>query len=74
MIRAKHFKKLAISKNDIKTEYNDVVLIPSWLLKSIIDYDNELLTKSYNSLSDYEKGIVDTLKKQQDTLSINLDR
>ena len=50
MIRAKHFKKLVISNNDIKTEYNDVVLMPSWLLKSIIDYDNELLTKSYNSL------------------------
>ena len=70
MIRAKHFKKLITAEK----EYNDVVLIPSWLLKSILRYDDNILSQPYNSLSDYGKGIVDTIKKQQDTLSINLDR
>ena len=73
MIRAKYFKKLVISKGEIDKEYNDVVLIPSWLLKSILDYDNELMSEVYNSLSDYDKGIVDTLKKQRELLSINID-
>jgi len=69
MIKAKYFKKLVI--NDV--EYTDVVIIPNWLLKSILRYDDELVKQIYNSLTDYGKGIVDTIKKQQEILSINTE-
>jgi hypothetical protein len=74
MIRAKHFKKIVVIEPEGKKEYNDVVLIPSELLKSILKYNNELLKENYNSLTDYGKGIVDTIKEQHNDLSINLDR
>ena len=74
MIRAKHFKKLVIIENKIEKEYSDVVLIPTWLLKSILRYDDELLTQPFDSLTDCGKGVVLTIRKQQETLSINLDR
>lgn len=73
MIRAKHFKKVIITVRGVVIEYVDVVLIPSWLLKSILRYDDELLKEKYNSLTDYGKGVVDTVKKQQQILSINMD-
>jgi len=69
MITAKYFKKLVV--NDV--EYTDIMIIPSWLLKSILRYDDELLKQNYNSLTDYGKGIVNTLKEQHTILSINSD-
>ena len=74
MVKIKHFKKLISIENQIQKEYMDVVVIPSWLLKSILKYDNELLNQPYNSLSEYEKGVVDTIRKQQETVSINFDK
>lgn len=73
MKRAIYFEKLIIIKNKHEKEYNDVVIIPAWLLKSIMRYDDELLSQTYNSLSDYGKGVVDTLKEQHKQLSINID-
>ena len=69
MIKAKYFKKLVI--NDVK--YTDVLIIPSWLLKSILRYDDELVKQIYNSLTDYGRGVVDTLKEQHNILSINTE-
>lgn len=71
MITAKYYKTLSIIENGIEEEYTDVMIIPSWLLRSILRYEEELLKEPYNSLTDYGKGIVDTLKEQHNKLSIN---
>jgi hypothetical protein len=59
----------------INIEYDkdkDAYIVPKWLMRSILGYDNELLSDPYNSLTDYGKGVVDTLKEQQATFTINI--
>lgn len=69
MINARYLKKLTINDEEL----TDIVIIPSWLLRSLLRYDDELLKQSYNSLTDYGKGVIDTIKKQHEMLSINTD-
>lgn len=59
----------------INIEYDkerDAYIVPKWLMRNILDYDNEILEAPYNSLTDYGKGIVDTLKEQHQKFSINM--
>jgi hypothetical protein len=72
MTRAQKFDRVYIKQPDgPEIGLSDVVVIPVWLLKSILEYGNPLLSEPYNSLSDYGKGVVDILTKQHQTLSIN---
>lgn len=74
MITAKYYKTLSIIENGVEKEYTDILVIPKMLVRSILRYEEKLLTEPYNSLTDYGKGIVDTLKKQHNLLSINTER
>jgi hypothetical protein len=59
----------------INIEYDkdkDAYTVPKWLMRSILGYDNELLSLPYDCISDYAKGVVDTLKEQQTTFTINI--
>ena len=61
----------------INIEYDkerDAYVVPKWLMRSILGYDHELLEDpvNYDMLSDYGKGVVDTLRHQQTTFTINI--
>lgn len=59
----------------INIEYDkerDAYMVPKWLMGKLLGYNNELLSDPYNSLTDYGKGIVDTLKDQQTLFTINI--
>ena len=71
MTNSKYFKELNLPDG---TKLTDVYIIPKWLMASILRYDDPILHEPAGTLTDYGKGIVDTLKTQHDTFSINLER
>lgn len=59
----------------INIEYvpeKDAYLVPKWFMQSLLSC--ETYDAPYESLTDYGKGVVDTIKQQNETFSINLKR
>jgi len=74
MINAKKYDKLTIIEDGNQKELSDVVIIPVWLLRSILKYDDELMSQERVNLTEYGQGKYDTLKQQHAELSINTER
>lgn len=75
MINAKKYENLTIIEDGVQKELTDVMIVPVWLLRSILRYEDEsMMLGNRGSLTDYGKGIYDTLQEQRDTLSINTKR
>jgi hypothetical protein len=71
MINSKYFKELELPDG---TRLTDVYVVPKWLIASILRYDDPLLQEPSGGLTDYGKGVADTLKAQHASFSINLER
>lgn len=74
MTNAKKFDKLIIIEDGIQKELTDVMVVPIWLLKSILKSDDDIMTQDRSSFTEYGQGVYDTIKEQNTTLSINTVR
>jgi hypothetical protein len=52
----------------------EAYIVPRDLMRVILDSNSELLQQPYNSLTEYGKGVVDTLNKINTSFSIHIER